>query len=92
MVTDEHVPNSLFALCLPDFRLLVALSKDVAERSACDGTLELHCTACTFLLYLFLHSLLMLASIQNCPVHFARVALRLVQLGAFRIYEVERLT
>jgi len=91
LITNEHIPDRLFSLCLPHFRLLVALSKDIAERSAGDGALELHRTPCTFLLYLFLHSLLVLASIQNCPVHLARVALRLVQLGAFGIYEVERL-
>jgi len=88
----KWLPNRLFSLGLPHFRFLVSFSENIVERSAGDGTLELDSAPRAFLLHLFLHSLLVLAPIQNRPVHFARVPLRVVQLHTFGIYKVKSLT
>ena len=89
--STKWLPDRLFSLGLPHFRLLVSFSEDIVERGAGDGTLELDGAPRTLLLYLLLHSLLVLAPIQNRPMHLARVALRVVQLHAFGVDKVKSL-
>lgn len=67
--------DSIFTLSLADLGLHVSLGHDVSHGGSNNSSCMLHGTTSTFLGGLLLDTLLVLATVENGPLHLTRVAL-----------------